>query len=186
MAIKASELRRGVAVNYKNGIWICTDNIKVVKGKGQSYQSISLKNVQTAQCINERFRTTADFDQAIVDRRKLPYSYSTNTNHVLMDPDTYEEVLLPLELIGDKAVYLADQVEIEVAFVDGQPLTAELPNTIELKVSDTPPQVKGATATNQLKNAICEGGATIRVPPFVENGTVVKIDTRTGEYLGRA
>jgi len=186
MAIKANDLRRGMAVNYKNGIWVCTENTKVVKGKGQSYQSISLKNAQTGQCINERFRTTEGFEQAIVDRRKLPYSYSTNTNHVLMDPDTYDEILIPLELIGDKAAYLSDDTELDVAFVDGTPLTAELPNTVELKVVDTPPQVKGATVTNQLKDAVCEGGARIRVPPFVENGTVVKIDTRTGEYLGRA
>jgi len=186
MAIKASELRRGVAVNYKDSIWVCTDNLKVAKGKGQSYQTISLKNVKTGQCLNERFRTTADFDQAMVDRRQLPYSYSTNQNHVLMDPESYEEVFLPLELLGDKAVYLTDGIEIDVAFVEGQPLTAELPNTVELKITDTAPQVKGATATNQLKDAECEGGAKVRVPPFVENGTVIKIDTRTGEYLGRA
>lgn len=186
MAIKASDLRRGMAVNYKDGIWVCTENLKVAKGKGQSYQSISLKNARTGQCISERFRTTADFEQALVDRKRLPYSYSTNQGHVLMDPDTYDEIVIPLELIGDQAAYLTDGIDIDVAFVDGQALTAELPNTVELTVIDTPPQVKGATATNQLKDAECEGGAKIRVPPFVENGTVVKVDTRTGEYLGRA
>ena len=186
MAIKANELRRGMAVNYKDGIWVCTENTKVAKGKGQSYQSISLKNVQTGQCLSERFRTTADFDQALVDRRRLPYSYSTQTDHVLMDPETYDEILLPLELIGDQAVYLIGEIILDVSFVDGKPLTAELPNTVELTITDTSPQVKGATATNQLKDAECEGGAKIRVPPFVENGTVVKVDTRTGEYLGRA
>ena len=186
MAMKANDLRRGMAVNYKDSVWVCTDNIKVVKGKGQSYQSISLKNVQTGQCLNERFRTTAEFEQVMVDRRQLPYSYSTNTNHVLMDPDTYDEILIPLDLIGDKAVYLAGDIELEVSFVDGQALTAELPNTVELKVVETPPQVKGATVTSQLKDAVCEGGATIRVPPFVEIDTVVKVDTRSGEYLSRA
>ena len=186
MAIKANDLRRGMAVNYKGGIWVCTDNTKVAKGKGQSYQSIALKNARTGQCISERFRTTAEFDQAMVDRRRLPYSYSTQTNHVLMDPETYDEILIPLELIGDQAVYLIGDLELDVAFVDGKPLTAELPNTVELTIVDTSPQIKGATATNQLKDAECEGGAKIRVPPFVENGTVVKVDTRTGEYLGRA
>ena len=186
MAIKASDLRRGMAVNYKDGIWVCTENTKVAKGKGQSYQSIALKNARTGQCLSERFRTTAEFEQAIVDRRRLPYSYSTNTDHILMDPDTYDEIPIPLELIGDKAVYLTGEIELDVAFVDGSALTAELPNTVELKVVDTPPQVKGATVTNQLKDALCEGGALLRVPPFVENGTVVKVDTRTGEYLSRA
>lgn len=186
MAIKASELRRGMAVSYKDGIWVCTENTKVAKGKGQSYQSISLKNAKTGQCLNERFRTTADFEQVMVDRRKLPYSYSTNNNHVLMDPDTYDEITIALDLIGDQAVYLTDGIELDVAFVNGQPLTVELPNTVELKIIETSPQIKGATATNQLKDAECEGGARVRVPPFVENGTVIKVDTRTGEYLGRA
>ena len=186
MAIKASDLRRGMAVNYKNGIWVCTDNEKIAKGKGQSYQSIGLKNVQTGQCLSERFRTTAEFEQAIVDRKQMEYLYSDANGHIVMDPESYEQLTIPADLIGDNSVYLAENIPIDIAFVDGQPMTAELPNTVELTVKDTPPQVKGATVTNQLKDAICEGGAKIRVPPFVENGTVVKIDTRTGEYIGRA
>jgi elongation factor P len=175
-----------MAVNYKDGIWVCVSNEKVAKGKGQSYQSVSLKNVQSGQLISERFRTTEQFDQAIVDRRGLEYLYSDGSSHVLMDPESYDQLSIPAELIGDNSVYLAENIPIEVSFVDGQAVTAELPNTVELKVVDTPPQVKGATATNQLKDAVCEGGAKIRVPPFVENGTIVKVDTRTGEYLGRA
>lgn len=186
MAIKASELRRGMAVNYKDGIWTCVSNEKIAKGKGQSYQSISMKNVQTGQLINDRFRTTEKFEQAIVDRKGYEYLYSDGSGHVVMDPDTYDQFPIPADLIGDDAIYLAENIRIEVAFIDGNPVTAELPNTVDLKVVDTPPNVKGATATNQLKEAVCEGGAKIRVPPFVENGTIVKVDTRTGEYLGRA
>ena len=186
MAIKANDLRRGMAVSYKSGIWVCINNEKVAKGKGQSYQSISLKNVQSGQLLSERFRTTAEFEQAIVDRRTLEYLYSDGSGHIVMDTETYEQLPIGAELIGDGSVYLTENIPIEVAFVDGRPITAELPNTVELKVQDTPPQVKGATATNQLKDAICEGGAKIKVPPFIENGTLVKVDTRTGEYLGRA
>lgn len=186
MAIKASDLRRGIAVSYKDGIWACVSNEKIAKGKGQSYQSISLKNVRTGQLISERFRTTEQFEQAIVDRKRFEYLYSDGSNHVIMDPDSYEQISIPAELIGDKSVYLTENISLEVALVEGQPILVEMPNTVDLKVIDTPPQVKGATATSQLKDAICEGGARIRVPPFVENGTLVKVDTRTGEYLGRA
>jgi len=186
MAIKAIDLRRGMAVNYKGGIWVCVSNEKIAKGKGQSYQSISLKNVRTAQTISERFRTTEDFEQAIVERKTLEYLYSDGNSHVLMDTESYEQVSIPAELIGDQAVYLTENVPIEVAFVAGAPVTAELPNVVELTIKDTPPQVKGATATNQLKDAVCHGGAKIKVPPFIENGTTVNVDTRTGEYLGRA
>ena len=116
----------------------------------------------------------------------MTYLYSDGSGHVLMDGETYEQFSLPAELIGDDSVYLAEDTEINIAFVDNKPVTAELPNTVDLKITDTSPQVKGATATNQLKDALCDGGAKIRVPPFIENGTVVKVDTRTGEYLGRA
>ena len=186
MSIKASELRRGMAVSYKHGVWICTGNEKIAKGKGQSYQSVSLKKIKTGQCLTERFRTTAEFEQAIVERKSFEYLYSDASGHVLMDTESYEQFSLPTELVGDGSVYLTENIQIEVSFVDGRPVVAELPFVVELKIVDTPPQIKGATATNQLKDAICEGGAKVRVPPFVENGEVVKVDTRSGEYLGRA
>ena len=186
MAIRAMDLRRGQAVSYKDGVWICVGNEKVAKGKGQSYQSISLKNIQTGQSINERFRTTQEFEPARVDRKKLEYLYSDGGSHILMDIESFEQIPIPAELIGDKKVYLTENVPIEVSLVEGRPVTAELPNTVELKVIDTPPQIRGATATSQLKDATCEGGARIKVPPFVEKGTIVKVDTRTGEYISRA
>jgi elongation factor P len=116
----------------------------------------------------------------------MTYLYTERDTHVLMDNETYEQMRIPAELIGEASVYLKENIVVEVAFADGRPVSVELPNTVELKVVDTPPQLKGATATAQLKEAVCEGGARIKVPPFVENGQVVKVDTRTGEYLGRA
>ena len=186
MAIQAIDLRRGIAVNYKNGIWICTNTEIVAKGKGQSYQAITLKHLQTGQVINERFRTSEDFQQAIVDRKKLEYLYSDGSGHILMDSDTYDQISIPAELIGDKKVYLTENIPIEVSFVEGTAVIAELPNTVELEIIDTPPHLRGATATNQLKDATCKGDAKIKVPAFIENGTKVKVDTRTGEYLGKA
>ncbi len=186
MAIKAIDLRRGMAVNHKDGIWVCIDNQKVAKGNWRSYQVIQLKNIQTGQLIEDRFRVDEQFDQAMLDRKEMEYLYSDSSGHVVMDPDSFEQTALAEELIGDAKVFLAPNIRIQVAFVDGKAVTAELPNTVELAVVDTPPQVKGATATNQLKDALCEGGAKVRVPPFVENGTAIKVDTRTGEYLGRA
>ncbi len=185
MAIKAIDLRRGMAVNYKNGIWVITSNEKVAKGNWRSYQVIQLKNIQTGQCLEERFRTDEGFDQAMLDRKPMEYLYSDGQSHIVMDPNSYEQIELPAELIGGQSVYLTPNIQLDVALVDGKPVTVDLPNTVNLKVVDTPPQVKGATATNQNKEAVCEGGARIRVPSFVENGTVVKVDTRTGEYLGR-
>ena len=186
MSIKAIDLRRGMAVSYKGGVWVCIENEKVAKGKGQSYQSVALKNVQSGQLIRQRCRTTEEFEESFLERKTVTYLYSDGDGHVVMDHDTYEQVHIPAELIGDRSVYLKEDIQIEISFVDAQAVTVELPNTVELTVTDTPPEVKGATATNQLKDALCEGGARIRVPPFVENGQTIKVDTRTGEYLGKA
>ena len=186
MSIKAIDLRRGMAINYKGGIWVCVKNAKIAKGNWRSSQSIQLKNVQTGQFLEERFRTQEEFEQVMLDRRKLEYLYSDGSSHVVMDPESYDQIELPAELIGDQSVYLTPNITLEIGFVEGKAITVELPNTVELTVVDTPPQVKGATATNQLKDALCEGGAKVKVPPFVEIDTKIKVDTRTGEYLGRA
>jgi elongation factor P len=186
MAIKASDLRRGQAVEYKGGVWVCQSNNKIAKGKGQSYQGIELKNLQTGQLIEERFRTTEDFEPVHVDRKEMEYIYSDGQSIVVMDPASYEQVNIPKDLLGEAEVFLKENIPVEVTFIESQPVLVELPNTVELKVAHTPPQVKGATATNQLKDAQLEGGAKVRVPPFIENGEMIKVDTRTGEYLGRA
>ena len=186
MSIKSIDLRRGMAVNFKDGIWLVVDNQKVAKGNWRSYQVVQLKNLITGQSIEDRYRTDELFEQAILDRKEMEYLYSDQTSHVVMDPDTFEQMNLPADLIGNDKVYLVPNIHLNVAFVDGKPVQIELPNVVELVVVDTPPGIKGATATNQVKEATCESGARIKVPPFVENGTKVKVDTRTGEYLGRA
>jgi elongation factor P len=186
MGIKAIDVRRGMAVSWRDGIWVIIKNEKVAKGNWRSYQVVALKNIRTGQLLEERFRTDEQFDQAMLDRKPMEYLYSEGRNLIVMDPESYEQVPIPAELVGDQTVYLTPNLRLEVAFVEGKPVTVELPNTVELKVVDTPPSVKGATVTSQLKEAACEGGARVRVPSFVENGILIKVDTRTGEYLSRA
>jgi len=186
MSIRASDLRRGMGVQYNDQVWVVFSSEHVAKGNKRSYMQIELKNARSGQLIKERFRVDDQLEEAFFERKSMEYLYSDADKHIVMDPESYEQIELPGELIGEKSVYLAPNIQLEVSFVDGQPVTAELPNTVELTVVDTPPQVKGATATNQPKEAICEGGARVKVPPFIENGTKIKVDTRTGEYLSRA
>lgn len=186
MAIKAIDLRRGIAVNYKDGLWVCVDNQKVAKGNWRSYQVIQLKNVITGQLIEDRFRTDEGFDQAILEHKPMEYLFTEGKNHIVMDPDSYDQIGIPDELIGEGRVFLQPNISLQVGMVDGKPVTAELPNVVEMKVLDTPPEVKGATVTNVGKEAKCEGGAVVRVPQFIKIGEKIKVDTRTGEYLGRA
>jgi len=186
MSVKALHLRRGQGVQWEGDVWVVFSSTHVAKGKGQSYMQIELKNAKTGQLIGRRFRVDEQLDEAFCERKQMEYLYSDGSNMVLMDPDTFEQIEMPKEFVGDRGVYLTPNMQVEISFAQGQAVSIELPNTVELTVVDTPPQLKGATATNQLKDAICEGGAKIRVPPFIDNGTVVRIDTRTGEYLGRA
>jgi len=184
--IKAIDVRRGQGIIWKDQVWIVQDNNKVAKGNWRSSQVLRLKNLHSGQVLEERFRTEEEFEQAIIERKPLQYLYSDGNGHVFMDMDTFEEVRVADDLIGDQRVYLTPSLEVTIGFMDRKPITAELPFTVVLEVEDTPPQLKGATATNQLKDAECKGGARIRVPPFIEKGEKIKVDTRTGAYIERA
>lgn len=186
MGIKAIDLRKGMGVQYKDQIWVVFDFEKVSKGNWRSYMQITLKNVKNGQIIKDRFRVDEQLEPAMFDRRPMEYLYTQGDVFVLMDPSNYEQVEMARELLGEDAVYLTPNIQLQVASVDGQPVSVELPFTVELKIVDTPPAIKGATATNQNKEAICEGGAKVKVPPFIEIGEVILVDTRTGEYLRRA
>ena len=186
MSVKAVDLRRGMGVQYEGQSWVVFSTQHVAKGNKRSYMQIELKNARTGQLIKQRFRVDEQLEETFFDRKQMEYLYSDGTGHVVMDPESYDQIHIPAGLVGEKSVYLAPNIRLEVAFAEGEPVSVELPNTVELKVVDTPPQVRGATATAQLKEALCEGGARLRVPSFIENGTVLKVDTRTGEYLGRA
>ncbi len=186
MAKKINEFSRGQGVYWRDQIWVIHSMDHVKPGKGPAYLQTELRNPMTGQIANNRFRPEETLEPVHFDHKKYEFLYSDAKNHVLMDIETYEQFELPKEHIGEKEVYLTANCQVELCIAEGQIISVELPNTVELKVVETPPQVKGATATNQLKDAVCEGGARIKVPPFVENGTMVKVDTRTGEYLGRA
>jgi len=185
-SIKAIDLRRGMGVIWKNTIWIVVANQKVAKGNWRSSQVLTLKNLKAGQVVEDRFRTEELFEQVIFDRKPMNYLYSDPNGHAFMDIETYEEVRLSLDLVGDQAAFLTPNLQVTIDLVDGKPVLVELPTTVELVVKDTPPELKGATVTNTMKEADCEGGARIKVPGFVTNGDHVLVDTRTGQYLSKA
>ena len=187
MANKISDFKRGQGCYWKNNeIWVFMGKEHVKPGKGPAYIQAELKNVKTGQIVANRFRPEETLEPCHFDRKSMEYLFSDQNSHIFMDPETYEQVELPLVSIGDQAVYLTPNCECDVCFVGSDLMSVDLPTTVELTVEDVAPNVKGATATNQLKDALCEGGARVKVPPFVENGEVIKVDTRSGEYLGRA
>jgi elongation factor P len=186
MAIKAQDMRKGMGVNYKDQVWVVHSATHVAKGNKRSYMQIELKSIRDGQIIRDRFRVDETLEPAIFERKPMEYLYTEGSNHIMMDLVSFEQVEIPAALIGDDRVYLTPNIHVEIAFVDERVVSVELPNAVELKVVDVPPGVKGATVTNVLKDALCEGGARVKVPSFIENGTRIRVDTRTGEYLGRA
>ena len=183
--IKAVDLRRGTAVRYRDDLWTVVEFQHVAKGNKRSLMQVKLKNLASGTIIEERFRVSDSLEDVYVDKRQMEYSYSSAQGHFCMDSQTYEQVLIGLEVIGDAIGYLVSGTTLEVHFFDGKAVLALLPNTVDLKVTEAPPVVKGATATNQNKTAIMETGIKVQVPPFVEIGETVRVDTRSGEYVER-
>jgi len=186
MAVKASELKKGQVITYETALYSVFDITRVSKGNWRSYLQIKLKSIKDGRVIDARFSVDDKVETAFVDTKPYQYLYQDGPNFVVMDEQTYDQITIPGETMGDANLYLRGNEQITVSFIDGKIVAVELPNTVELTVTDTTPMVKGATATNQSKDAQLETGLRVRVPPFVENGVVIRVDTRTGEYLERA
>ena len=139
--------------------------------------------MKTTQTI--RFRAEENIEEAYLDKRTYEYLYSSGNEHVLMDIETYDQISLDDEAFGDGPKYLKPNTRLQVSMYDSKPVVVTLPNTVDLEVTDTPPEIKGATATNQYKSATMETGLVLMVPPFVKNGDVIRVDTRSGEYITR-
>ena len=147
---------------------------------------LKLKNLKTGSITLNRVRPQDKVEQAYLDRREMQYIYQDGDGYVFMDSETYDQTTLGKEWVGDLMLYMKEGNKAHVVFYDGKPISLDLPATVELKVTDTEPSVKGATAAAQFKPATLETGLKVTVPPFVGIGEMVAIDTRTGEYLSRA
>ncbi len=191
MSIKANELRRGQALIYDGNLQVVIGTDHVKPGKGPAYVQAKMKNVETGTIKVNRFNSSDKVEDVNIDKRKMQFLYDSSGHGagpwVFMDDETYDQIELDADVIDkDQSQWLKDGIEVSVMMFDGRPLGVELPAAVELEITDTIDQPKSATATNQLKEATVETGAIVRVPPFIEIGQVVKINTETGEYLGKA
>jgi elongation factor P len=184
--VKASELRPGMGVIMDGKLCICVKSVHVTPGNLRAFVQAKLRGVKDGVMFEKRLRSTEDIEQAFLDRREMQYLYADPTGLVLMDNITFDQVTLPMEMAEDAVKYLKPDTNITALLYEGNVVSFELPNVVELKVVDTAPQVKGATATNQLKEATLETGLNTRVPPFIEVGEVVRVSTEDGSYLARA
>lgn len=184
--VKASELKRGQVIDYNGTRYTIKDIQHVAKGNWRSYYQVKLKNFVTGQIIDQRMAVDDRVELVFVQTKDFEYLYKDGKDYVLADPETYDQVPVQADLFGDAIQFLKENIPVTCSIIDGQIVNIELPNTVELAVKETPPVVKGATATNQNKDAVLETGARVKVPAFVQVGDVIRVDTRTGEYLERA
>jgi elongation factor P len=184
--MRASDIKKGQAVVIDGKLYVVTAADHNTPGNLRAKVQFKLRDVAKGTIIDKRVGATDDIDTVNLDRRQVEYLYSDNEGHVLMDLETYDQNTVSRDVFGDDALYLKPNTTITALFHDGKIMTYELPKTVDLQVTETAPGIKGATATNQMKDATLETGLKTRVPPFIEIGEVVRISTDSGEYLSRA
>jgi elongation factor P len=183
--MKASDMKKGQTIKIDDKLFAIVDYQHVKLGKGGAVYQTKLKSLADGSIQNIRLRSEENIEEAFLDKRKYEYLYSAGSEHVLMDINNYEQISLDDEAFGDGSKYLKPNTQLQVSLYEGKPVVVELPNTVDLEVTDTAPEIKGATATNQYKPATLETGLIVQVPPFIKIGEVIRVDTRSGDYLTR-
>jgi elongation factor P len=184
--MRASEIRRGQAVIIDDKLFVVTNADHSTPGNLRAKVQFKLRDVGKGTIQDKRVGATDDIQTAVLDRRQVEYLYADAHGYVLMDLETYDQNTVPREVFGDDILYLKPNTQLTAMFHEATVVSYELPKTVDLKVTDTPPGIKGATATNQQKEATLETGLTTRVPPFIQIGETIRISTETGAYLSRA
>ena len=181
-----NDLKNGMTLNIDGQLWTVVDFQHVKPGKGGAFVRSKLKNVLSGKVVDRTFNAGVKVNVANVNKREMQYLYREGDDFVFMDTQDYDQPHIPKDTVGDAADYLLEEQTATVAFNDGTPLYVELPASVELTVSQTDPGVQGDRSTGGTKPATLQTGATIQVPLFITTGEKVKVDTRTGDYLGRA
>ena len=184
--ISVNDLKTGLTLQLDNGLWSVVEFLHVKPGKGAAFVRSKLKNVETGQVIEKTFRAGEKVGKATLDRREMQYLYKEGSDYVMMDNETYDQLHLTENQIGDGIKYLKENMNVQVLLHDSRIIGVDIPAHVELEVVDTPPSEKGNTAQGGTKPAKLETGATVNVPFFISNGDVIRVDTRTNEYLDRA
>ncbi len=184
--MRASDIRRGEAVVIDGKLFVVTNADHNTPGNLRAKVQFKLRDVSKGTIMDKRVGATDDIQVVNLDRRQVEYLYTDQTGHILMDLETYDQTTIATTVFGDDILYLKPNTQLNALFHDGNVVSYELPKTVDLEVKDTPPGIKGATATNQQKEATLETGLKTRVPPFIEIGEVIRISTESGEYLSRA
>ena len=184
-SIQATRLRKGMLIKVGQNLFRILELHHLTPGNKRAHIQVRLRNIRTGTLADEKFRAEEDIERAHLDEREMQYMYNDGDHYYFMDTSTYDQIQISAEAMGDSKDYLVAEMLIRVEFYEEEPVGIELPATVDLVVKDTVPGIKGATANAQTKPATLETGHVVTVPAFVEVGTVVRVNTETGEYLSR-
>jgi len=183
MKINASEIRVGMLLEYKNDLWQVLKTQHVKPGKGGAFAQVEMKSVGKNTKLNERFRSSETVEKASLEETKFNYLYEDENNYFFMEPKTFEQIEIKKGIVGDHGKLLTENLEVSVSFYNENPISVELPNQVQCKIETTDAALKGQTVSSSYKPAILDNGLSIQVPPFIEAGDEVILDTRNFEYV---
>tara|TARA_B100001142_G_scaffold231867_1_gene230085 strand:+ start:71 stop:631 length:561 start_codon:yes stop_codon:yes gene_type:complete len=183
MKISASEIRVGMLIEYKNDLWQVLKTQHVKPGKGGAFAQVEMKSVNKNTKLNERFRSSESVEKASLEETSYNFLYEDENNYIFMEPKSFEQIEIKKNIVGEKGKLLTENLEVKISFYNDNAISVDLPNQVTCKIDTTDVALKGQTVSSSYKPAILDNGLSIQVPPFIESGDEIIVDTRSLEYL---
>jgi len=183
MKINAGEIRVGMLLEFKNDLWQVLKTQHVKPGKGGAFAQVEMKSVNKNTKLNERFRSSETVEKASLEETNFNFLYKDDSNYFFMNPKSFEQIEIKKDIIGDKGMLLTENLEVSVSFYNESPISVDLPKQVQCKIKSTDVALKGQTVSSSYKPALLDNGLSIQVPPFIEDGDDIIIDTRNLEYI---
>ena len=183
MKITAIEIKPGMIIEHKNDYWNVLKTQHVKPGKGGAFNQVEMKSVNKGTKLNERFRSSDTVEKAVLEEINFNFLYEDESEYYFINKKSFEQINIKKEIVGEKGKFLKDELEVKISFYEENPISVELPNQINCKIESTDAALKGQTVSSSYKPAILDNGAKIQVPPFIESGDEIIVDTRSIEYV---
>ena len=183
MKISGNEIKTGMIIEHNNDLWEVLKTQHVKPGKGGAFKQVEMKSINKKTKLNERFRSSDNVERAIVEEVDYNFLYEDKEDFYFINNKTFEQINLKKELIGEKTKFLSEGLKVTIGIYNDLPIKIDLPNQVECKIKTTDAAIKGQTAASSYKPALLENGVNVQVPPFIESGDVIIVDTRTIEYV---
>ena len=183
MKINAGEIRVGMLLEFKNDLWQVLKTQHVKPGKGGAFAQVEMKSMNKNTKLNERFRSSETVEKASLEETNFNFLYEDEDNYFFIDPKSFEQIEIKKDIVGEKGKLLTENLEVSVSFYNEAPISVDLPNQVTCKIESTDVALKGQTASSSYKPAVLDSGINIQVPPFIDSGDKVIVDTRTMEYI---